>query len=255
MNIPLQPHFLYKENWTLEIDTILVDTIIRLKEETGWTLQEFPNYFLMTATREIKAKLAVHFNEAELRARLKVLCLRYRTFKEVLRHKGTYWDMDAKCVDAADCVWTKILKNNAFAGAYYHQDEPQYSKIACLLGMDDVKVESAKEVIVISVSTEKLSPEDSSCYEVGDDTKEVNSPAIFPQPTVRHKLFIEDDEPTDRESTIETGIYFIDVGPDGQLRTRLEKSRALTKNPFLKKDKGGPSLRSSHVSSCASNSL
>ncbi|KAL1559486.1 hypothetical protein AAHA92_09823 [Salvia divinorum] len=92
--------------------------------------------------------------------------------------------MDAKCVNATDCVWTKILKNNAFAGAYYHHDEPQYSKITCLFGMDDVKVESAKEVIVISVSSEKLSPEDSSCYEVGGDTEEVNSPAIFPQPTV-----------------------------------------------------------------------
>ncbi|KAL1559485.1 hypothetical protein AAHA92_09822 [Salvia divinorum] len=65
---------------------------------------------------------------------------------------------------------------------------------------------------------------------------------------------MEEDEPTDRESMTETGIYFIDVGPDGQLRTRLEKSRALPKNPFLEKDKGGPSLSSSHASSHASNS-
>ncbi|KAL1549200.1 hypothetical protein AAHA92_17332 [Salvia divinorum] len=135
----------------------------------SWTLQEFPNNFFMTVAQEIEAKLAVHFTEAKL---LKVRAYAIeplRRFSVIRAHTGI-------CMQSvsADCVWTKILKNNAFAGAYYYHDKPQYSKIAYLFGMDDVKVESAKEVIVISVSTEKLFPEDSRCYEVGGDIEKVN---------------------------------------------------------------------------------
>ncbi|KAL1536239.1 hypothetical protein AAHA92_28921 [Salvia divinorum] len=110
MNIPLQSHFLYNGKWCADIDKVLVDTITKLKGDTGWAEHEFPSYFLLTAASEIEAKLAVHFSESELAIRMRLLALRYRTFKEVVRTKGTFWDMPFKCVIAADCVWKKILK-------------------------------------------------------------------------------------------------------------------------------------------------
>ncbi|KAL1545930.1 hypothetical protein AAHA92_22598 [Salvia divinorum] len=235
MNIPLQSHFLYNGKWCADIDKVLVDTITKLKGDTGWAEHEFPSYFLLTAASEIEAKLAVHFSESELAIRMRLLALRYQTFKEVVRTKGTFWDMPFKCVIAADCVWKKILKNNAFAAAYYYHDEPEYSKLACLFGLDDVKVEGAKEVIVISESTEENSSDESSDYATDADTDEVNSPVVIPKPPVRRKLFFNDDVATDMESTTDAGIYFIVAGHDGNLSTRFEMSRPLLKNPFVKK--------------------
>ncbi|KAL1544125.1 hypothetical protein AAHA92_21020 [Salvia divinorum] len=255
MNIPHQAWFLYKGKWFSKIDTILVDTIIRLKGETGWILKEFPSYFLSTSAKEINSKSVVQFTEVELATRIEAMHVRYWTFKEVLGQEGAYWDFSSKCVIADDCVWKKICKKNTFACAYYYHNEPQYTKLACLFGMDDVKVETEKEVIVISETTEKLSSEEPSCYEVGEGNEKVNSLNVFPPPPrVRRKLFIEKDEPSDRESTTEMGIYFIEVGPDGLLRTRLEKGRVFPTNPTPKQDRVGPSHRSSHASSCASNS-
>ncbi|KAL1540577.1 hypothetical protein AAHA92_24912 [Salvia divinorum] len=177
----------------------------------------------MVAATEIASKLGVTFTESEL---------------------------------AADCVWMRILKDNAFAAAYYYHDEPEYNKLACLFGMEDVKLEGAKEVIVVSDTTDDSSCDGSSCYELpGDDNEEVNSPAVFPNPSVRRKLVFDGEEPSDMESTTESGIFFIDTGPDGKLRTRFEKSRSLLKNPFMNNIEASQSQKISHASSSASNSL
>ncbi|KAL1550302.1 hypothetical protein AAHA92_18283 [Salvia divinorum] len=154
--------------------------------------------------------------------------MRYHTFRYVIRQRGATWDMPSKSVIAPDEVWEKIFKLKKFVGAYYYKEEPMYSKLACLFGMDDVKVE-------------------------GDD--EVTSPLGFPCPNVRRKLFNVNIEADDRESTSELGIHFIDLAPDGQLRTRVEKGQTLPKQPHLGEDQGGPSTSSPHASSCSSNSL
>ncbi|KAL1545563.1 hypothetical protein AAHA92_22272 [Salvia divinorum] len=176
MNIPQQSSFLYEGKWSPEIDIILVDTIISLKRETRWTLHEFPSWFLLTAVQEIEINIGVLFSEVDLCDRLEVLRVRYRTFKEVLGHCGAYWDMPSKCVIANNALWGKIFKKNSFAGAYYYHDEPLYSKLACLFGMDDVKVEGEKQVIVISDNTEKLPTDDPSCYKVSEGDPSTRSP-------------------------------------------------------------------------------
>lgn len=121
--------------------------------------------------------------------------------------------------------------------------------------MDDVKKEREIDVIVLSDCTEVIPTDEPSCYEVSGFEAEVNSPATFPAQTVRRKLFPEDDEPpVDRESTTDVGMYFIDIGPDGRLVTRLESGRVLAKPDAANKDEVGPSNRSPNASSVASNS-
>ncbi|KAL1536921.1 hypothetical protein AAHA92_29495 [Salvia divinorum] len=48
----------------------------------------------------------------------------------------------------------------------------------------------------------------------------------------RRKLFVTDEEAVDRESTTESGIYFIDIAPDGQLRTRIEHGSCGSNSPI-----------------------
>ncbi|KAL1569822.1 hypothetical protein AAHA92_01252 [Salvia divinorum] len=103
MDIPLQGHYVYNGKWHPKMDTVLANTILRLKEEMGWKQHEFPSYFLM------------------------VLALCYRTFKEVVAHKGMCWDRRDEFILATDCVWTRILKDNAFTAAYYYHDELEYN--------------------------------------------------------------------------------------------------------------------------------
>lgn len=152
-------------------------------------------------------------------------------------------------------LYVNTLQKTPFAGAYYHRDEPHFAKLACLYGWDDVKNEGETEVVVISDHTVKIDDEEPSCYELPGCYTEVNSPNIFPTRPVCRKLFVDDVEtPTDRESSTEIGIYFIEKGPNGKLVPRLEKGRDLTSKPEADKDKAGPSTRSPNTSSCASNS-
>ncbi|KAL1536534.1 hypothetical protein AAHA92_29170 [Salvia divinorum] len=234
MNIPPQAVFLYKDAWR--------------------TSSVFPSWFLLTAADEIKNNVGIVFSEDDLKDRAEVLWMRYHTFRYVLRQRGAIWDMPSKSVITPDEVWKKIFKLNKFAGAYYYKEEPIYSKLACLFGMDDVKVERAPEVEVISDTIEQLLLNEINNEDLGEQDDEVTSPMGFPHPNVRRKLFNVDIEAEDKESTMELGIQFIDLAPDGQLRTRVENGRALPKQPCLGEDQGGPSTRSPHASSCGSNS-
>ncbi|KAL1563323.1 hypothetical protein AAHA92_05805 [Salvia divinorum] len=254
MNFPPQYMFFYKGKWTPEMDTILVDTLLRLKGETSWILEEFPSYFLLTAAKEIEEKEHVLLYEIELSNRVEALHTRYLAFKDLLAQKGAYWDFRTKSVIAPEAAWEKMCKKTRLAGAYFYEEEPQYNKLACLFGMDHIKVEGEKEVIVISESTKKKSDEEPSCYEIDDAYEEVTSPTAKRAVCADRKPFIDVDEPTNRESTTEPGIYFIDVAVDGQLRTSLEKGRALPKVKAVNTPGVGPSNPSSHASSCGSNS-
>lgn len=139
-------------------------------------------------------------------------------------------------------------------GAYYYHDEPLHTKLACLFGIDDVKLETDEEVIVISETTQKMSTEEAGCDVAAEDNDEVNSPFAIPPTTVHRKLFIETEEPEDRESTTEKGIYFIDVDENVQVRTRVDKGKMLNKKPRNQHDGAGPSAFSARNSSCGSNS-
>lgn len=118
---------------------------------------------------------------------------------------------------------------NTFAGAYYYAGEPMYERLACLFGMDDVKLEGQNEVVVISDTTEKVHCDDLMNNEAGEE--EVNSPVVFPGPKVRRKLFDDVPEPNDRESTTVGGIDFIDLTTDGQMCTRVSFGKELRKPP------------------------
>lgn len=142
---------------------------------------------------------------------------------------------------------------NTFAGAYYYAGEPMYERLACLFGMDDVKLEGQNEVVVISDTTEKVHCDDLMNNEAGEE--EVNSPVVFPGPKVRRKLFDDVPEPNDRESTTVGGIDFIDLTTDGQMCTRVSFGKELRKPPVPSKGGAGPStLKSPNGSSCGSNS-
>ncbi|XP_042006892.1 uncharacterized protein LOC121755637 isoform X1 [Salvia splendens] len=208
----------------------------------------------MTAQQEVAAKMSIQVTESEIKQGLDFMKLRYDIFKR-LQDDGASWDVGAAFVRASDDLWATILQRTPFAGAYYHRDDPYFSKLACLFGLGKVKKEEDVEVVLISDRTEKVSADEPSCYEITRCDAEVTSPTIFPPRTVCRKLFPEDDEPpTNRESTNEVGICFIDLDADGQLRTRFEKGRDLPTVPDGKKDKGGPSRVSPNTSSCASNS-
>ncbi|KAG6402885.1 hypothetical protein SASPL_135099 [Salvia splendens] len=252
MIIPPQASYLYYANWSTESDEIVLNTIIKLKQETRWMLPDFPSWFMMTAQWELKLTTGSMFTEAEIKQRMDFMKLWFKTFKGV-QMEGGFWDVGAKIIHANDDIWEKILKKTPFAGAYYHRDEPHFAKLACLYGWDDVKKEGETEV-VISDQTVKIDVEvEPSCYELPGCYTEVNSPNIFPTRSVRRKLFVDDVEtPTNRESSTEIGIYFIENGPNGQLVPRLERGRDLTSKHGA--DKAGPSTRSPNTSSAASNS-
>lgn len=115
-----------------------------------------------------------------------------------------------------------MLQIFPFAGAFYHRDDPHFSKLACLYGLDAVKKEQEVTVVLLSDRTEKISADEPSCYEVNVNETEVNSLVVFPPHSVRRKLFPDEDEPpTDRESTNEDGICFIDLDADWKLHTRM----------------------------------
>lgn len=98
LTIPPQSKHLYKGKWSPLVDNILVDTIIRLKNMTAWTLLEFPSYFLLTAAKEIHTKTSLHFIKVELADRVGTLHVRYRTFKDLVKEDGVQWDMPTRFV-------------------------------------------------------------------------------------------------------------------------------------------------------------
>ncbi|KAG6405032.1 hypothetical protein SASPL_132612 [Salvia splendens] len=132
--------------------------------------------------RQLEQKQSVFFSEAELSQCVEHLQKCYKTFKVVVHTNVAYWDMENKYVRASDDLWHKIIKKNEFAGAYYYHDEHMYSSLACLFGMDDVKVEEEMEVIDISDNTEKIMSEDTMPVDLEEDDEEVNSPAVFRRP-------------------------------------------------------------------------
>ncbi|XP_042058915.1 uncharacterized protein LOC121803301 isoform X2 [Salvia splendens] len=120
-------------------------------------LPDFPPWFFMTAQKELQSNTGIQFTEAEIKQRMDFMKLRYKTFKQV-QTEGASWDVGAQYLRAND-------DKTPFAGAYYHRDDPHFSKLARLYGLDNVKKEGETEVVVISDQTEKISDGEPSCYE------------------------------------------------------------------------------------------
>ncbi|KAG6401890.1 hypothetical protein SASPL_138758 [Salvia splendens] len=144
----------------IKTNVLIVFTGLFLKTETQWDKHFFPSWFLHAAADKIRNEAVVIFKEVDLKAR-------------------------TKSVLAPDESWDKILKVNSFAGAYFYKEEPIYASLACLFGMDDVKVEGEASVVVISNTTEELPADDITTTKLVDNEDEVNAPNVFPGPRVR----------------------------------------------------------------------
>ncbi|KAG6387261.1 hypothetical protein SASPL_152448 [Salvia splendens] len=129
LNVLLQSHFLYNGKWSSKVDAKLIDTIVNLRLETGWKEEEILTFFLMTAAREIHNMCGMVFNVPELVTSIRLLAMRYQTFKEVINSKGTYWDRAEHFVHATDSIWVDIIEKNPFAVAYYYHDDPKYNRL------------------------------------------------------------------------------------------------------------------------------
>lgn len=110
MDIPPQNAFLYQGKWSPMIDNILIDTIMKLKGETKCTLDAFPSWFMMTATRRIESDTGVVCSEVELMERVDVLRTHYFTFRSLGRRRDAHWEQSTKSIIADDRVWEIILK-------------------------------------------------------------------------------------------------------------------------------------------------
>lgn len=53
MIIPAQAAYLYYGNWLAEVDEIVLNTIIKLKQETRWMLPDFPHWLFTTTQKEL----------------------------------------------------------------------------------------------------------------------------------------------------------------------------------------------------------
>ncbi|KAG6421363.1 hypothetical protein SASPL_117914 [Salvia splendens] len=154
MAIPPQADLFYKGKWSPACDDALVDCLIMLKEERDVSNTVYPSWFLLTASDWIKNKVILHL-------------------------RGAYWNPQMKTVVAPQESWDNMLKMNEFAGAYFYEEEPIWACLACVFGIDDVKIERQKEVVVISDCTEEIGADEVAvAANVGGD-EEVNSPLVF----------------------------------------------------------------------------
>lgn len=100
------------------------------------------------------------------------------------------------------------MQQNPFAGAYYHRDEPEFSRLVSLFKLSNVQVENEPDVVVISNSTAYVNHSPTKKTEVVEDLEEVNSPLFGGSWKAKRKLFNDDLElgdgvnnSLDREST------------------------------------------------------
>ncbi|XP_047966526.1 uncharacterized protein LOC125210929 isoform X2 [Salvia hispanica] len=205
MNIPLQDVFFYQGNWNPRMDTLMLSTIIRFRDNACWEGSNIPPWVLNECGLAIQGEFGIELTISELTDRLRHLQSRHHTFKEVVHTTGASWVQRQNFVAAADCVWDEILKNT-FAAAYYHRDEPEFNLLASLFALDDVKLEDVQlddtpTVIVISDSSGGGNPIPVKCVTPSEDEDEVNSPAIGAESKVRRKLFVHDESPTDCQSS------------------------------------------------------
>ncbi|KAL1564909.1 hypothetical protein AAHA92_07192 [Salvia divinorum] len=227
-NLPPQSSFLYASNWTPELDSLLLGTMIRLKIDNNWDGTVFPSNFILEAESVIKQKLGYAFDWAALYDRLHFLEKRYKTFKEMLQVNGTYWDARTNLVIPGEGVWMEILPRNPLAGAYLSHGDPTYHMLADLFAHNDVKVEREKTVIMISDSSESCNNDfvvrKQTHYGQGHDY----DGAIESEPGdhVRRKLVFEEGYPPDMLSTNNRGPTYYTVGEDGKMSKKVENEHA-----------------------------
>ncbi|KAG6394650.1 hypothetical protein SASPL_145239 [Salvia splendens] len=174
MYVPPQAVYLYFGCWTMELDEIVLNTINKLKMETQWKFDVFPDWYYEKAQHAVQTKTNTTLTNVDIKLRLDFLKKRYTTFNAVTKNKGASYDVEAKVVRASDMIWEAILNKTPFAATYYHRDYPHFTLLECLYEMEDDNGEREVEIIVLS-ETEEISTDEPSCYEVSGFEAEVNS--------------------------------------------------------------------------------
>ncbi|XP_057769245.1 uncharacterized protein LOC130989302 [Salvia miltiorrhiza] len=178
-----QALYLYPLKWDSDKDKLLISCLIEKIDECNPSPPHLSPHALIHAMKSLNSQLQAGVNLNEVEGRVAFLHDRYVCFKYLSNLPETQWDQGSNVVHAADEVWSRLFKENAFFRAYYHNGEPELYQMCNLFGIHDVKRELSHTVIVI---------EDSSIvkkeYDSSDD--EVTSPIL--KPPASRKLFADD---------------------------------------------------------------
>ncbi|KAL1564145.1 hypothetical protein AAHA92_06533 [Salvia divinorum] len=247
IDIPNQKTFFYNGKWTPKTDNLLLSNIIRMRGARPWQGNTIPDSVVLEAAAAINQEIGGQLTVTDLNIWLKVLRERYTTFNQLVTTKGVYWDIPYHVVLAAEEVWKKIFQRNAFAGAYYHRDEPAFNQLATMFGLSDIKVEDEPEVIVISDTTEVVEHGLGKNAYSPTDTEEVTSPNTCITPRVRRKLFTEaTTSKEDRKSSNVAPAYYPVSCNKGGLMLKVENQAPCHSIPPTKSvPKSSPNASSS----------
>ncbi|KAL1539721.1 hypothetical protein AAHA92_24172 [Salvia divinorum] len=215
-----QSFFLYESNCTPAIDSLLVGTILRLKQSSRWDGTVFPSHFILQAEAAIEHELGYAFEWSDLYDRLHFLEKRYKTFKEILEMQGTYWNAHTNTLIVMDQAWSELLQRNPLVGAYHNHGDPCYYELAMLFDYNAVKVERENTIIMISDSMEST-----AAVPVAENAPpRVRHAGEVPKidPVARRKLLFEERKPPDLESINNRGQHFYVTDKDGNLVPKNE---------------------------------
>ncbi|KAG6421992.1 hypothetical protein SASPL_118553 [Salvia splendens] len=214
MDIPPQAIFFFKGKWSVELDNQLLCELVRVKEEHGDLHSGLPDEALVAARVKVEAMAANKFSVDELHTRVHFLASRYKTFHMLVSTPGVWWYPNMNVVDAADTVWRKVMKEYPLSAAYYHEDEPEYRRLTSVFGPLDVKQEGSDELNV-AVPKEVI----------------VLSDTTIPQHEVKRKLFDDEVESSDRESSNKPPTVFYVPGPRGKAIMKMPPSAFIAGQP------------------------
>ncbi|KAL1547680.1 hypothetical protein AAHA92_16005 [Salvia divinorum] len=222
--IPSQRVFLYKSNWTPKIDKIMLHTIIRMKKATKWEGTVIPPEFIREASTAINSEVGVIFSWDELYARFQFFEQRYLSFKNLRAVPGVFWNVNTNVVIIPEPIWEVIVKEDALAVAYYYE---------------------------VPINQFKTETEPAMGFEnaVAEGSESVSSPVTGTVPKMRRKLFQEEQNHIDRESTNEPTEYYYAHCPDGKMECKQR-----TSHPLRALRPPAPPYASPHASSCGSSS-
>ncbi|KAL1533189.1 hypothetical protein AAHA92_33109 [Salvia divinorum] len=121
--------------------------------DTLWLLRNYDMHSINRASCVLNTHFGSDLACVDLSLRLKMLSNRYNTFKEVVATSGVHWAVQDKVIMTTESTWKLLFERNPLAGAYYYRDEPEFSLLATMFGLGDVKVEDGNEVITLSDTT------------------------------------------------------------------------------------------------------
>ncbi|KAL1540522.1 hypothetical protein AAHA92_24865 [Salvia divinorum] len=182
-DIPRQGAFFYQANWTPEIDTVMLQTILHSKRDAKWEGTVIPIPFLVEAAKTIASEVGITFTWSELYERFQLFEKRYRAFKEVVDAHGAFLNVHTNTVSAPEPVWNAIFAKNSFCGAYYYEGEREFNNLSMLFGTTQVEIKKNDTVIVISDTSLP------KCQNEGSES--VYSPIFDTSTKLRRRLFDE----------------------------------------------------------------